>query len=233
MRFDIDMKRRFTILLVLMTFSLSLWAQRADQILPNVTQAITEQHWDEASNLFRMAVTKDCLLAEQYFQKEITLTCPARMNMMKHLADYYKFIRDYEKSYEFYKELVQSSPKECPILTSCAELEVILGKEEDALHTYEKVLTIDGNNLPANIFLGNYYYFSAEKERQQLERDYKKLNPATRMQYARYRDDLNRLIVSEFGKAKIYLERVTRLFPSVEAKKTLNKIKNIEAAANQ
>lgn len=212
---------------------MSLYAQRADQILPNVTQAISQQHWEEASNLFRLAIDKDCYLSEQYFQREITLNCPARLGMMKYLADYYKTTRNYEKAYEFYKELTQAEQQEISVITNCAEIEVILGKEIEALHSYEKVLALDGNNLPANIFIGNYYYFAAEKNRQQIERDYKKLNPPTRMQYARYRDTLNQLIVSDFGKAKIYLERVVRLFPSVEARKTLKKIHAIEIAANQ
>lgn len=227
------MKRRFTILALLITCYTTLCAQRADQILPNITQAISQQHWEEASNLFRLAIEKDSYLSELFFQREIALNCPARKDMVRYLGDYFKSNRKYDKAYEFYKELSLDNSQDIYVLTNCAELEVILGKEADALCTYEKVLTIDGNNLPANIYIGNYYYFAAEKERQQLEKDYKKLAPPTRMQYARYRDELNRLVVSEFGKAKIYLERVTRLFPSVEAKKTLNKIRKIEVAANE
>lgn len=227
------MKRRFTILALLITCYTSLWAQRADQILPNVTLAISQQHWEEASNLFRLAIEKDSYISELFFLREIGLNCPARKDMVRYLGDYFKSTRKYEKAYDFYKELSQNNTQDVYILTNCAELEVILGKETDALHTYEKVLSIDGNNLPANIYIGNYYYFAAEKERQQLEKDYKKLTPPTRMQYARYRDELNKLIVSDFGKAKIYLERVTRLFPSVEAKKTLEKIRKIEMTADE
>ena len=36
-----------------------------------------------------------------------------------------------------------------PALVSCAEMEMMRGKEKDALKTYEKVLTLDGDNLQA------------------------------------------------------------------------------------
>lgn len=227
------MEKRFIIITLLISYSLILWAQRADQILPNITQAISVQHWDEASNLFRIAIEKDSYLSEQYFQKEIAFNCPARPEMLRHLGNYYKNNRNFEKSYEFYKEILQNNSQDIRVLTNAAELEVLLGKETDALKTYEKVIAVDANNLPANIYIGNYYYFLAEKDRTQLEKEYKKLNPPTRMQYAHYRDELTRLVVSDFGKAKIYLERVVRLFPSVEAKKTLEKIRQIEIAAKQ
>ena len=35
---------------------------------------------------------------------------------------------------------------------------------------------LDADNLQANIFLGNYYYLQAEKDKKKLEEDYKKDN---------------------------------------------------------
>lgn len=49
---------------------------------------------------------------------------------------------------------------------------------------YEKVLQLDADNLAANIFLGNYYYLMAEKEKKRLDTDFKKLASPTKMQYA-------------------------------------------------
>ena len=94
---------------------------------------------------------------------------------------------------------------------ACAETEVCRGKEEEALQTYQKVLSLDANNLDANIFVGNYYYLKAEQEKQQLMRDYKKINSPTRMQYARYKDGLSRLMTERYGKAKEYLQNVVLL----------------------
>ncbi|MCQ5137498.1 hypothetical protein NE628_14930, partial [Coprococcus eutactus] len=79
----------------------------------------------------------------------------------------------YDKAYLFCKELLQKFPNDVKWLLTCAETEVCRGKEEEALQTYQKVLSLDANNLDANIFVGNYYYLKAEQEKQQLMRDYK------------------------------------------------------------
>ena len=113
-------------------------------------------------------------------------------------------------------------------LVSCAEMEMMRGKEKDALKTYEKVLMLDADNLQANIFLGNYYYLQAEKDKKKLEEDYKKITSPTRMQYARYRNGLSDVFTNSYGKAKTYLQRVLQVFPSMEAGNTLEKIKKME-----
>ena len=70
-------------------------------------------------------------------------------------------------------------------------MEMMRWKEKYALKTYEKVLMLDSDNLQANIFLGNYFYLQAEKERKKLDDDFKKITSPTRMQYARYRNGLS------------------------------------------
>ena len=223
------MRRNFTILFSFFTLlSMSLSAQTAEQVLPNVTIALAQQHWEEASNLFRLAIDKDLYKSEKYFQEQITANCPARTEMIHQLGFYSKGHREYEKAYDYYKELIQLRPREIIYLTSFAELEVILGKEADALKSYEKILLMDSNNLAANIFIGNYYYFTADKEKKILENEFKKIGAPTRMQYANYRNELSRLVASDYGKAKTYLEKVIKQFPSVEAKKTLDKILAVE-----
>ena len=49
------------------------------------------------------------------------------------------------------------------------------------------------------------------------------------MQYARYRNGLTDIFTNNYTKAKTYLQRVLRQFPSTEAGKTLEKIKTLEA----
>ena len=107
-------------------------------------------------------------------------------------------------------------------------MEMMRGKEKDAVKTYEKVLILDANNLQANIFLGNYFYLQAEREKKKLEDDYKKITSPTRMQYARYRNGLSDVYSNGYSKAKDYLQRVLQLFPSTEAGNTLEKIKKLE-----
>jgi hypothetical protein len=49
------------------------------------------------------------------------------------------------------------------------------------------------------------------------------------MQYARYRNGMSDLLINGYTKAKAHLQRVLRLFPSTEARNTLERIKKIEA----
>lgn len=228
------MKKNFTILTtIFLWLTLSLNAQTAEQILPSISKALSNQHWEEASNLFRLAVDKDLYKSEKFFQDSVTADCPARLEMIHQLGFYCKGSRNYEKAYVYYKELTQLKPREIIYLISCAELEVLLEKEEDAIKTYEKILSMDSNNLAANIFFGNYYYLSADKEKVQIEKEFKKNGEPTRMQYANYRNELNRLVTENYSKAKSYLERVVSQFPSVEAKKTLEKIRRVEKESRQ
>ena len=153
--------------------------------------------------------------------------------MGRELAAYYKKSRSYDKAYLFYKELLQKSPNDVNCLVSCAEMEVCRGRESEALETYRKVLSLDADNLAANIFLGNYYYLMAEQEKKKLESDYKKLSSPTKMQYARYRDGLSKLFATGYEKARSSLQKVVLRFPSTEAQKTLDKILRIEKEVNR
>ena len=92
----------------------------------------------------------------------------------------------------------------------------------------KKILQLEADNLAANIFLGNYYYLTAEQEKKKLETDYKKLSSPTKMQYARYRDGLSKLFTTRYEKARNSLQKVILRFPSTEAQKTLDKILRIE-----
>lgn len=112
-------------------------------------------------------------------------------------------------------------------------MEVCRGRESEALETYRKVLSLDADNLAANIFIGNYLYLKAEREKKQLEADYKKISAPTRMQYARYRDGLSRVMSTGYGKAREYLQKVISQFPSTEVQKTLERIKLIEKEVNR
>ena len=68
----------------------------------------------------------------------------------------------------------------------------------------------------------------AEREKKQLETDYKKISSPTKMQYARYRDGLSKVFATGYEKARNSLRKVVLRFPSTEAQKTLDKILRIE-----
>lgn len=208
---------------------LSLSAQSAEELLQKVSDALSTEKDDYAVSLFRQAADAGANRAEMYYWMNVDKNSAVAPRLAMELAVHYKEKRDYDKAYLFYKEFLQHHPKDVPALVSCAEMEMMRGKENDARKTYEKVLMLDADNLQANIFLGNYYYLQAEKDRKKLEDDFKKLASPTRMQYARYRDGLSDVFTKGYSKAKAYLQSVLRIFPSMEAANTLERIKKIEA----
>lgn len=231
-----DMNKRMTLTLLfglLLSFSCVLSAQTSADVLQKVSVALEEGRQEQAVSLFRQAVTTHTDKAEMFYWTDVDKTAAVATAFANELASYYKRVRNYDKAYLFYKELLHTSPDDVGYLVSCAETEMGRGREADALKTYEKVLTLDPDNLAANIFIGNYLYLKAEQEKQKIENEYKKIAAPTRMQYARYRDRLSQVMVTGYDKAKEYLQRVVSRFPSTEAKKTLDKIRLIEKEVNR
>lgn len=208
---------------------LSLWAQSANDLLPKVSEALSEGKDDYAVSLFRQSANAGVEQTEMFYWTNVDKNSAVAPRLVNELATHYKKKRNYDKAYLFYKEYLQRYPEDVSALVSCAEMELMRGKEKDALKTYEKVLKLDADNLQANIYLGNYYYLQAEKDKKKLDDDFKKITSPTRMQYARYRNGLSDVFTNNYTKAKAYLQRVLQLFPSTEAGRTLEKIKKVEA----
>ncbi|WP_281643927.1 tetratricopeptide repeat protein [Bacteroides zoogleoformans] len=217
--------------LFILSSPLSLSAQSASGLLRKVSEALSAGRDDYAVSLFRQAADADASQTEMFYWTSVDKNSAVVSLLANELATHYKEERNYDKAYLFYKELLQRHPEDVSALVSCAEMELMRGKEKEALRLYEKVLLLDGDNLQANIYLGNYYYLQAEKDRKKLDDDYRKLSSPTRMQYARYRNGLSDLVINNYAKAKAYLQRVLQLFPSTEAGNTLKKIRKIEAEA--
>lgn len=221
--------RTLTLLFSFMVaFPFVLSAQSAGELLQKVSAALSEGQDDYAVSLFRQSVKAGADQTEMFYWTQVEKNSAVAPRLVNELATYYKHKRNYDKAYLFYREFLQYHSDDVPALVSCAEMEMMRGKEKDAVKTYEKVLMLDANNLQANIFLGNYFYLQAEREKKKLEDDYKKITSPTRMQYARYRNGLSDVYSNGYSKAKDYLQRVLRLFPSTEAGNTLEKIKKLE-----
>ena len=195
---------------------LSVWGQSADELLSKVSDALSEGKDDYAVSLFRQAANAGEDRTEMFYWTNVDKSSEVAPRLADVLAVHYKEMRNYDKAYLFYKEFLQRHPEDVPALVSCAEMEMMRGKEKDALKTYEKVLMLDADNL------------QAEKDKKKLEEDYKKITSPTRMQYARYRNGLSDVFTNSYGKAKAYLQRVLQVFPSMEAGNTLEKIKKME-----
>lgn len=222
------MKTLTFLLSFIIAFPFALSAQQAGELLQKVSAALTEGQDDYAVSLFRQSVDAGASQTEMFYWTQVEKSSAVAPRLAGELAAYYKRKRNYDKAYLFYREYLQYHPEEVSALVSCAEMELMRGKEKDALNTYEKVLKLDNNNLQAHIFLGNYYYLQAERDKKKLDDDYKKISSPTRMQSARYRNSLSDIYANSYSKAKSYLQRVLQLFPSTEAGRTLEKIGVIE-----
>ena len=227
------MKALTLFLSLLFSLPFALSAQSAGEMLQRVSVAIDNKQWEQAISLFRQAVNTNVEKAEMFYWTGVDKNTDVASKFANELASFYKKSRSYDKAYLFYKELLQKSPNDVNCLASCGEMEVCRGKEVEALKSYEKILTLDADNLAANIFVGNYYYLMAEQEKKKLESDYKKLSSPTKMQYARYRDGLSKLFATGYEKARSSLQKVVLRFPSTEAQKTLDKILRIEKEVNR
>lgn len=209
-------------------FPLSLFAQSAGDLLQKVSEVLSDGKDDYAVSLFRQAAAAGADKTEMFYWTNVDKNSAVAPRLAGELALCYKEKQNYDKAYLFYKEFLQRHPEDVSALVSCAEMEMMRGKEKEALKMYEKVLALDGNNLQANIYLGNYYYLQAEKDKKKLDDDYKKITSPTRMQYARYRNGLSAVFADSYAKARTYLQRVLRLFPSMEAGNTLERIRKVE-----
>lgn len=226
---EIRMRRyRYILLMLLVSLPLFVSAVQSDGIMEKVEHAITAEDWKQAEESFRMAVKENTEEAELFFWKKLQKDVPCHTAMALALGEYYKDEHDFNKAYVFYNELIKLKPDDIGYLSACAEMKVRSGKPDEALPLYERILSLDIDNLAANIFVGNYYYFYAEKERSTIKNNYARLRVPTKMEYARYRESLNNLVNSDYAKAKGYLQRVVSKFPSVEVRKLLNKIRLVE-----
>jgi len=215
------MRKALSIIFLSVMLPWHLQAQTAIELLQKVSTFLTQQKWEEATNIYQQAIGKDAERADIYYRVEVDKSSPAALSFAEHLAEYYKNTRDYSKAYNYYKILLAKEPNDASFLSGCAESAFGKGKEDEAVALYDKVINLNPNNLRANIFLGSYFFMQAEQDKRKLDNNFKRIATPTSMQKARYRDDLKALYTSDYHRAKNYLDNVVKLFPSAEAKKML------------
>lgn len=222
------MKTLALLLSFIISFPLMGVEQPADDLLKKVSVALSDGQDDYAVSLFRQSASINADETEMFYLTRVEKNSDVAPRLANELALYYKSQRSYDKAYLFYRELLQYNNHNVAALIGCAEMEMMRGKAKNALEMYEKVLLLDADNLQANIFLGNYFYMMAERDKKRLDDDYKKIVSPTRMQYARYKNSLSEVYSNVYSKAKDYLQRVMQQFPSTEAGVTLGKIEMLE-----
>lgn len=203
-------------------------AEGKDNLWTAVIHAIVEQRWDDAERLFKAGIAQNRSEAENFFWRERVDTA-FREKMALNLGDYYGRQHRHEKAMTFYAELVKLDSRNPDYLSLLAEQQVCCGKEKEALENYEKILILEPDHLTANIYIGNYYFFYAEKSKKRLDEDFAALVSPTRMQYAAYRNRLSDLLKTGYGRSRQYFEKVMAQFPSTQIMKTLERIKQVEA----
>ena len=78
-------------------------------------------------------------------------------------------------------------------------------KTDSAVACFEKVLELDAKNYDALVFLCNYHFLVGKMELDKIETLYLTHESPTRMQVARYNEDLKNIYDSYFSKAEKYL----------------------------
>lgn len=199
-----------------------------DEVLSKVSVALENKLWDEAVTLFRQATYIDAEKSELFYSNKVKKSCQAAPQMAHTLATYHKEKKNYTKSLSFCKELTQLNPNEVSYRLLLAEIELLLGNSDNALQLYTSVLQQEPSNLSANIFIGNYYYLMAEDKRMEIENKFNRVHSPNKAQYARYKDDLCKVLEEHYSKATFHLEKVLESFTSVEVKRTLDQIKLLE-----
>ena len=226
------MKTLTFLLLYCCMLPLAVYGQSAEALLQKVPEAVASGQTGYAESLFRQACQANASQAEMFYWTRVDKSSDLALPFAASLAERYREAANYDKAYLFYKEQLAHKPDDVNLLVASGEMEVRRGKLSDALETYEKVITLDADNLQACIFLGNYYYLQAEDARKKLDADYRRIPSPTRMQYARYRDELSELFDTGYTKARTYLRHVMTRFPSMGAGQTLEKIDSLEREIN-
>lgn len=143
-------------------------------------------------------------------------------------AEQYKKELNYPGAFDLYQRLIKSSPQNIELRVACAELQILMGKEAEALRTFEEILILSPDNLAASIYLGNYYFLKAESRRVKLEEDYNKSTLPTRARNEEYKRLMNVIYITDYSTAYKHLDNALKTFPSAEAKRTMEKIALVE-----
>ena len=198
-----------------------------------VESAVKRQAWAEAEECFRRWVEQEAGVAARYFETAVSASLPCRPGMARRLGERYRQLRDYPRAYAFFRVWLEHEPRSVDCLLNCAEMKVMGGSEEEALPYYEQVLQLDAENRTANLFVGNYLFARAETAYRALKQAYEGLASPTKMDYARYREQLDALVQGEYARAKAHLMRVASQFRSQGIGQVLERIRAVEEESRQ
>lgn len=220
--------RAFILLFVMVLLPATSWPQTERGLLAKLSLAVDDKLYEQAENLFHQVISDDVESAEMFYWVHLDRHHAMAPEVARELAAYFEKNYDYDKANVFYKEYARFVPEDVNRLLAVARTDLLRGKEDEAIYTYEQILNIQPDNLDANIYAANYYYLQGKVEKQKIEEGYKRIKSPTRMQYAHYRNELDRTFGEKYVKARSYFQNVVKQFSSVGARKALAEIEKIE-----
>lgn len=141
-----------------------------------------------------------------------------------YLIRFYRFRNDAPRVVEVSDELLEMFPDDETLLKLKGDALLEQGKDMLSVECYKRIYQKDSTNRDALIFLGNFMYSRGTKRQQELEARYDSLPSPTRMQYASYKWEKNKILDTDFREAAYYLEKADKQYTTPYLRKTLYSI---------
>lgn len=141
-----------------------------------------------------------------------------------YLLRFYRFRNDAPRIVEISDELLEMFPDDERLLKLKGDALLEQGEELQSFDCYKRIYQKDSTNRDALIFLGNFMYNRGIEQLKELEMHYDSLMSPTRMQYASYEWEKNRILDTDFREAASYLEKADKQYTTPYLRKTLYSI---------
>ena len=223
------MKKILFALFVLSTFVATAQTQVSDSLITKLMIDLENEKWEEVTVCFHKFANENPENAEVFYWVKASDKPALSDTLLLGLAKIYYEKGNQTKSIELCKAYIKKD-KEFKVdeLLTLAQLLTNLGEVRLTQNLYLSVIEKDPNNLNANLFLGNFLYLRAERERKRIHFAFKQKVKPTRMEYAEYRDKIKALYNSSYVKAQQYLQVAYKKVNSAELKVTLDHIEEIK-----
>jgi len=123
------------------------------------------------------------------------------------LAYVYYNAKKYPELEKLTTELLKETPNDEKLMRLQAASLQKNKKINEAKAVYEKILTVDPEDLSANVFMGNYYYQVGKSKLDKEEATYKKIANPDRVQWSNYQKKCKIILDDYYVKAVGYLEK--------------------------
>lgn len=200
-----------------------------DSLMNQMMIRLEQEKWEDVISCFQQFAEQNPESAEVFYWVKAYDKTALSDTLILGLAKSYYAKGNHKKALELSKSYYKNS-KDLTVhkLLDLAELLTDLGEIRFTQSVYSQVIQLDPNNLNANLFLGNYLYLRAERERKRVCSSYERTNKPTRMQYAEYREKLKELYNASYLEAREYLQKAYQKLASAELKATISHIDEIK-----